>query len=200
MANDNPKKDDEVDFLRDIIPAFSNTVADNKAFQSSIMQRSSRTLKLQDVGRVFVSVYGNPKGYKDNTLSYHHIFPVFMLLDADSDYVTGMNLFYLPRGTRQKVVTGLLERLNTPQPDVFTKSTFRYELVKNKIQGAIIKPAIKKYIKSRMSPTVVQLSPALWQQIYIGQSADTLESAWQRTTSQKVYRDFVAEVLKEVNK
>ena len=71
MENDNPKKDDEVDFLRDIIPAFSNTVADNKAFQSSIMQRSIRTLKQQDVGRVFVSVYGNPKGYKDNTLSYH---------------------------------------------------------------------------------------------------------------------------------
>ena len=75
MANDNPKKDDEVDFLRDIIPAFSNTVANNKAFQSSIMQRSIRTLKQQDIGRVFVSVYGNPKGYKDTHFRTTTFFP-----------------------------------------------------------------------------------------------------------------------------
>ena len=200
MASDNPKKDEEIDFLRDIIPAFSNTVSENRAYQSSIMQRDVRSLRDGDAGRVFVSVYGPPKGYADNTLPYYHVFPVFLLLSADSDHITGMNLFYLPRAARQTVISGLLSRLNTPNPTVHTKSTFRYNLVRNNLQGAIIKPTIKKYIKNRMSPTVIQLSPVLWEQIYVGQSASTLESAWSRTTSQKVYKDFVTEVLQEVNR
>ena len=69
MASDNPKKDSAVDFLRDIIPAFAGAIEEQKALNLGIRQRSTRSLSEADVGRVFVSVYGRPKGYETDTHS-----------------------------------------------------------------------------------------------------------------------------------
>ena len=201
MASDNPKKDKEIDFLRDIIPTFSGAIETVKALELGIRQRSVRSLNPSDIGRVFISVYANPKGYENDTLSYHHVFPVYILLDVDATHITALNLFYVPRDARQKIVTGLLQRLNsTDKTNIATKTTFNYNLIKNNLQGAIIKPAIKKYIKDRSSQVVIQLAPFIWEQMYLGQPSVTLESLWSKTSSQRVYADFVREVLKEVNR
>ncbi len=201
MASDNPKKDREINFMRDIVPTFTGVIESNKAFELGIRQRSVRSLNPSDIGRVFISVYANPKGYEDNTLAYHHVFPVYLLLDVDATHITAMNLFYVPRDARQKIVTGLLQRLNsTDKTNTATKSTFNYNLVKNNLQGAIIRPAIRKYIKDRSSQVVIQLAPFIWEQMYLGPPSATLEGLWSKTSSQRVYADFVREVLKDVNR
>ena len=200
MASDNPKKDSAVDFLRDIIPAFAGAIEEQKALNLGIRQRSTRSLSEADVGRVFVSVYGRPKGYETDTLRYHHVFPVFVLLESTAKHITALNPFYLPRSPREIIVNAFLNNLTSTRPDINTRTTFNYNLIKNNSQGAIIKPAIKKYIKSRMSPVVIQLSPQLWRQMYIGRSSQTLENLWEKTNSQRVYGDFVRDVLKELNR
>ena len=197
MASDNPKKDSAVDFLRDIIPAFAGAIEEQKALNLGIRQRSTRSLSEADVGRVFVSVYGRPKGYETDTLRYHHVFPVFVLLESTAKHITALNPFYLPRSPREIIVNAFLNNLTSTRPDINTRTTFNYNLIKNNSQGAIIKPAIKKYIKSRMSPVVIQLSPQLWRQMYIGRSSQTLENLWEKTNSQRVYGEFVRDVLKE---
>ena len=200
MASDNPKKDSAVDFLRDIIPAFAGAIEEQKALNLGIRQRSTRSLSEADVGRVFVSVYGRPKGYETDTLRYHHVFPVFVLLESTAKHITALNPFYLPRSPREIIVNAFLNNLTSTRPDINTRTTFNYNLIKNNSQGAIIKPAIKKYIKSRLSPVVIQLSPQLWRQMYIGRSSQTLENLWEKTNSQRVYGDFVRDVLKELNR
>jgi hypothetical protein len=200
MESDNPKKDSAVDFLRDIIPAFAGAIEEQKALNLGIRQRSTRSLSQADEGRVFVSVYGRPKGYETDTLRYHHVFPVFVLLESTAKPITALNPFYLPRSPREIIVNAFLNNLTSTRPDINTRTTFNYNLIKNNSQGAIIKPAIKKYIKTRMSPVVIQLSPQLWRQMYIGRSSQTLENLWEKTNSQRVYGDFVRDVLKELNR
>jgi hypothetical protein len=200
MESDNPKKDSAVDFLRDIIPAFAGAIEEQKALNLGIRQRSTRSLSQADEGRVFVSVYGRPKGYETDTLRYHHVFPVFVLLESTAKHITALNPFYLPRSPREIIVNAFLNNLTSTRPDINTRTTFNYNLIKNNSQGAIIKPAIKKYIKTRMSPVVIQLSPQLWRQMYIGRSSQTLENLWEKTNSQRVYGDFVRDVLKELNR
>jgi|TARA_X000001388_G_C2186977_1_gene105928 hypothetical protein len=200
MASDNPKKDSAVDFLRDIIPAFAGSLDRSRSAQLGVEQRSVRSVSTSDVGRVFVSAYSKPKGYEDDTLRYHHVFPVFVVLESDAKYITALNPFYLPREPRAKLVSGLLKNLNSTSLDISAKTNFNYNLIKNNVQGAILKPAIKKYIKSRMSQVVIQLSPSLWEQMYLGESSRTLETLWDKTSSQQVYGDFVRDVLKELNR
>ena len=36
--------------------------------------------------------------------------------------------------------------------------------------------------------------------MYIGRSSQTLENLWEKTNSQRVYGDFVRDVLKELNR
>ena len=146
MESDNPKKDSAVDFLRDIIPAFAGAIEEQKALNLGIRQRSTRSLSQADEGRVFVSVYGRPKGYETDTLRYHHVFPVFVLLESTAKHITALNPFYLPRSPREIIVNAFLNNLTSTRPDINTRTTFNYNLIKNNSQGAIIKPAIKKYI------------------------------------------------------
>ena len=70
MANtDNPKKDNTVNFITDIIPAFGQKVEESAANSTKIKQRTTRSFsKSQDRGRAVMFTYTNPKGYVDNTL------------------------------------------------------------------------------------------------------------------------------------
>ena len=115
-------------------------------------------------------MYGRPKGYEDDTLRYHHVFPVFVLLEATSKHVTALNPFYLPRSPREKVVDAFVNNLSSTKPNINTRTRFNYNLIRNNSQGAIVKPSIKKYIKNRMSQVVIQLSPELWKEMYLGTS------------------------------
>ena len=45
MANDNPKKDSEVDFVQDILPAFGKKIEESAATQLGIKQRTTRSLQ-----------------------------------------------------------------------------------------------------------------------------------------------------------
>ena len=197
MANtDDPKKDNTVNFITDIIPAFGQKVEESKQTQLKIKQRSIRSFsKSQDRGRAVMFTYTKPKGYVDNTLEYHHKFPVSIILDVDSEYITGINPFYIPPKTRKIIISQLLSMVdNKTQPTPESRAIITYAMIERTSIGKFVKPAIKKYLKSRMSQFAVQYSPALWGDVFIGKTSKQLESLWSRTSKSIVYGDYVRRI------
>ena len=198
MANDNPKKDKEVDFVQDILPAFGKKIEESAATQLGIKQRTTRSLQRNaDMGRVVMFTYTNPKGYLEDSLRYHHKFPVSIIIDADSEYITGINPFYIPAKVRSIVIKQILQTVdNKTNPTVESRSMIRYDTLSRTAVGAYIKPAIKKYLKSRAGSVGIQFSPELWEDIFLGKTASRLETLWARTSKSVVFRDYVRKLIR----
>ena len=81
-------------------------------------------------GRVYFFRYTFPK--TRNELPYYHIFPCVIRKNIKSNYLTGLNLFYLPEKIRSLVLKKLKARITSPNS--FFKVTVRlryYEKVES---------------------------------------------------------------------
>ena len=47
-----------------------------------------------------------------------------------------------------------------------------------------------------MSPVVLNISPALWEDFYNGATSTVMEKFWKNTTPSTVYRDYIISFLK----
>ena len=76
------------------------------------------------------SLYPTPKTIE--TIPYYHLFPGVLVIDVKRDYLTGMNLFHLPRRFRRFFLTKVLTlRSLETEADDETKITFSYEEMLN---------------------------------------------------------------------
>ena len=196
--NDNPKKDREISFVRDIVSAFGERLDESKQAQLGIKQRALRSVTTTfDSGRAIMFTYTRPKGYLDNTLRYHHRFPVSIVMESDAKYVTGINLFYMPPRVRELVLERYLAEVNNPtNPNADSRTTLGYNQLAGTAFGVYVKPAVRKYLKDRASNVAVQFSPELWRDIFLGKTSQDLGRLWSRTAPQIVYKDYIRKVLR----
>tara|TARA_R100001510_G_C7655770_1_gene215127 strand:+ start:2698 stop:3309 length:612 start_codon:yes stop_codon:yes gene_type:complete len=196
--NDNPKKDREISFVRDIVSAFGERLDESKQAQLGIKQRALRSVTTTfDSGRAIMFTYTRPKGYLDNTLRYHHKFPVSIVMESDAKYVTGINLFYMPPRVRELVLERYLAEVNNPtNPNADSRTTLGYNQLAGTAFGVYVKPAVRKYLKDRASNVAVQFSPELWRDIFLGKTSQDLGRLWSRTAPQIVYKDYIRKVLR----
>ena len=145
-------------------------------------------------GRVITMKYFNP--INKNTLPYYHIFPTIITISVKPTYITGLNLFYLPRRFRTYLINFYKKRM-TNEPH-FARSLMYYEIVeKLKIPSAVIRPAIKNYRYDRAGAVALEYDSSLWEEIYTGDTASFLESQWRKASRLKIYRNAFVEIISE---
>ena len=195
MASDDPQIQTSVDFFKNIIPAFARKLDTVESMKLGVNQVTPQAV---ENGKAYVFAYRNPKGYETNKLKYHHVFPASIVIENTKSHVTAINPYYIPPDVRKKVIDYYYSRLDQKNtiPNVNARSLLEYRFIKNNSLGARIKPAIKKYIKSRMSPVVLNISPALWEDFYNGATSTVMEKFWKNTTPSTVYRDYIISFLK----
>jgi len=196
--DDNPKKDREISFVSDIVSAFGERLDESKQAQLGIKQRALRSVTTTlDFGRAIMFTYTRPKGYLDNTLRYHHRFPVSIVVESDAKYLTGINLFYMPPRIRKLVLDRYLAEINNKtNTNADSRTMLKYNRLAGTAFGVYVKPAVRKYLKTRASNVAVQFSPELWRDIFLGKTSEDLSKLWSRTRESIVYKDYIRKVLR----
>lgn len=152
----------------------------------------------QLAGSVQFFSYPVPKTIE--TIPYYHLFPGVLVIDVRRDYLTGMNLFHLPRRFRRFFLTKVLtlRSLETEAEDE-TKITFSYEeMLNEKYLSAVAKSCVRKYVIRRMGAVSLQLHPNLWEDFFLGPTSKLLERAWRYTSASTAYKKSYEEILKNI--
>ena len=112
------------------------------------------------------------------------------MIDVKRDYLTGMNLFHLPRRFRRFFLTKVLTlRSLETEADDETKITFSYEeMLNEKYLSAVAKTCVRKYVIRRMGAVSLQLHPNLWEDFFLGPTSKLLDRAWRYTSASTAYK------------
>ena len=193
----NPELSLTVDFFRDLVPMFSNQIPSIKDLKNQLVLETTAQMSSQ-LGRCYVFGYSNPKGYeKGGRLKYHHIFPASIMIGEEGGDMIGINPYYIPPRVRVKVIDFFLNNLTTNRNiDANDRTVVIYQKIKNTALGEAMKPAIKRYIKSRISSRVVRLSPRLWIDMYLGQTSSKMNKLFRGASVSEVYRDYRVKFLR----
>ena len=149
-------------------------------------------------GKLILTTYKNPK---TKNLKYYHVIPPIITLRVLGPYITGLNLFYLPRDTRRFCLDVMMSRMTNPTGDNFSRSLIDYDLIKrNTPRRAAFSPAIKNYDLSRAGYFGLEFDSDLWEEVFFGDLADKLEGDFQGADLSEVYADSVNRILKELTK
>ena len=191
----NPELNATIDFFGNLLPTFKGTLTETEQRTRNVLLERSSSINTK--GYCYIFGYSNPKGYETNTLKYHHIFPASIVFDISKTHITAINPFYMPPQVRKYVMPILLKNLVGKKSITLNdKVEYNYDAVNPTDFGRVIRPAIKKYIRSRMSSEDVRISPSLWLDVYLGKTSKVLNSQFSGATPQEVYRDYKIRFLK----
>ena len=195
MVN-NPELNATIDFFGDLLPTFKNTLSMTEQRSRNVLLES--TAGINTPGYCYIFGYSNPKGYeRGGGLKYHHIFPASIIFDIDKTHVTAINPFYMPPQVRKYAIPILLRNLFAKTSITLEdKVVYNYDAVNPTDFGRAVRPAIKKYLRSRMSSQAVRISPSLWLDVYLGKTSKSLNSQFSGATPSEVYRDYKIRFLK----
>ena len=106
-----------------------------------------------------VQFFSYPVPKTIDTIPYYHLFPGVLVIDVKRDYLTGMNLFHLPRKFRKFFLTKVLTSKSLGnESGNDTQINFSYEGMLNETYlSAVAKSCIRKYIIPRMGVVSLQL-------------------------------------------
>ena len=125
------------------------------------------------------------------------VFPASIMIGEEGGDMIGINPYYIPPRVRVKVIDFFLNNLTTNRNiDANDRTVVIYQKIKNTALGEAMKPAIKRYIKSRISSRVVRLSPRLWIDMYLGQTSSKMNKLFRGASVSEVYRDYRVKFLR----
>ena len=147
-----------------------------------------------------VQFFSYPVPKTIDTIPYYHLFPGVLVIDVKRDYLTGMNLFHLPRKFRKFFLTKVLTSKSLGnESGNDTQINFSYEGMLNETYlSAVAKSCIRKYIIPRMGVVSLQLHPNIWEDFFLGPTSKILERAWRKTSASTAYRKSYEDILKNI--
>lgn len=153
------------------------------------------------VGRCFMFRYKNPISKGKPELPYYHFFPTVVMLEQREKTLLGLNLFYLDRVRREKLLDIMIGNLMGDEDDPETKSRVSYKIISRysqKYKNAF--PCIKQYTHRRMGQFVVEVPPKLWREIYIGDSSYLQERMFRGASVKQIWNESRQKAIEESRK
>lgn len=112
-----------------------------------------------NIGQMFMFFY-DPKGKA--VLPYYDRFPLIFILDIYPDGFLGLNLHYLPRNYRAKLMDALYQTLNNNKMNGTTRIKVTYDLLKNVASMRYYKPCLKRYLAGHVKQRFIYIEPQNW--------------------------------------
>lgn len=153
------------------------------------------------VGRCFMFRYKNPISKGKPKLPYYHFFPTIISLEQREDTILGLNLFYLDRIRREKLLDIMIGNLMGDEDDPDTKARVSYKIISRysqKYKNAF--PCIKQYRHKRMGQFVAEVPPKLWREIFIGNSSYLQERMFRGANVKQIWNESRQKAIEESRK
>ena len=113
----------------------------------------------QNIGQMFMFFY-DPK-HKD-MLPYYDRFPLVFPIDIYGDGFLGINLHYLPRMARARLMDALYMTVNNNKNDTTTRLRISYDILKNSSRMRYFKPCLKRYLSGHVMKRFMYIEPSNW--------------------------------------
>ena len=128
-------------------------------YKQSNLKKASRFLE----GRMYTFFY-DPKT-KDK-LPYYDRFPVILLLEANQQGFSGLNLHYIPPRYRVKLLNELYDFIVTDDEEddenMKTRIRVTYEILQSTAKMKFFKPCYKRYLTSHIEGRALEIIPEYW--------------------------------------
>ena len=128
-------------------------------YKQSNLKKASRFLE----GRMYTFFY-DPKT-KDK-LPYYDRFPVILLLEANQQGFSGLNLHYIPPRYRVKLLNELYDFIVTDDEEddenMKTRIRVTYEILQSTAKMKFFRPCYKRYLTSHIEGRALEIIPEYW--------------------------------------
>ena len=116
-------------------------------------------LNAQNIGQMFMFFY-NPK--HKQTLPYYDMFPLVFPIKLYTDGFLGLNLHYLPRNYRAKLMDALYYTINNQKNDKTTRLRITYSILESSSRMRYFKPCVKRYLDDHVMQRFIYIDPENW--------------------------------------
>lgn len=116
-------------------------------------------LNAQNIGQMFMFFY-NPK--HKQTLPYYDMFPLVFPIKLYTDGFLGLNLHYLPRNYRAKLMDALYYTINNQKNDKTTRLRITYSILESSSRMRYFKPCVKRYLDDHVMQKFIYIDPENW--------------------------------------
>lgn len=116
-------------------------------------------LNAQNIGQMFMFFY-NPK--HKQTLPYYDMFPLVFPIKLYTDGFLGLNLHYLPRNYRAKLMDALYYTINNRKNDKTTRLRITYSILESSSRMRYFKPCVKRYLDDHVMQRFIYIDPENW--------------------------------------
>tara|TARA_B100000424_G_scaffold215581_1_gene173517 strand:- start:2390 stop:2983 length:594 start_codon:yes stop_codon:yes gene_type:complete len=128
-------------------------------YKQSNLKKATRFLE----GRMYTFFY-DPK--TKNKLPYYDRFPVILLLEANQQGFSGLNLHYIPPRYRVKLLNELYDFIVTDDEEddenMKTRIRVTYEILQSTAKMKFFKPCYKRYLTSHIEGRALEIIPEYW--------------------------------------
>ena len=128
-------------------------------YKQTNLKKATRFLE----GRMYTFFY-DPKT-KDK-LPYYDRFPVILLLEANQNGFSGLNLHYIPPRYRVKLLNELYDFIVTDDEEddenMKTRIRVTYEILQSTAKMKFFKPCYKRYLTSHIEGRALEIIPEYW--------------------------------------
>ena len=128
-------------------------------YKQSDLNKAKRYLE----GRMYTFFY-NPKT-KDK-LPYYDRFPVILLLEANQNGFSGLNLHYIPPRYRVKLLNELYDFIVTDDEEddenMKTRIRVTYDILQTTAKMKFFRPCYKRYLTSHIEGRALEIIPEYW--------------------------------------
>jgi hypothetical protein len=114
---------------------------------------------MQNLGQMFMFFY-NPK--LKQSLPYYDMFPLVFPVELYSDGFLGINLHYLPRNYRAKLMDALYTTINNKKSDKSTRLRLTYDVLRSATSMRYFKPCLKRYLAGHIMQKFIYIDPENW--------------------------------------
>ena len=113
----------------------------------------------KSIGQMYMFFY-DPK--HKATLPFYDKFPLVFPIEYYNDGFLGLNLHYLPRYLRAKLMDSLYGTINNSAYDDSTKLKISYQILKSSSRFRYFKPCVKRYLASNVRQNFLWVEPKIW--------------------------------------
>lgn len=128
-------------------------------YKQTNLKKATRFLE----GRMYTFFY-DPKT-KDK-LPYYDRFPVILLLEANQNGFSGLNLHYIPPRYRVKLLNELYDFIVTDDEEddenMKTRIRVTYEILQSTAKMKFFRPCYKRYLTSHIEGRALEIIPEYW--------------------------------------
>ena len=128
-------------------------------YKQTNLKKATRFLE----GRMYTFFY-DPKT-KDK-LPYYDRFPVILLLEANQQGFSGLNLHYIPPRYRVKLLNELYDFIVTDDEEddenMKTRIRVTYEILQSTAKMKFFRPCYKRYLTSHIEGRALEIIPEYW--------------------------------------